>query len=85
MRRPKTIAPSNEPAAISLVDRLEAGWFRPAEVWTLSGRGRSAFYRDAKAGLIKIHKIGTRQAGCWGPDVRRYIEAPLTESIKDAA
>lgn len=85
MRRPKTIAPSNEPAAISLVDRLEAGWFRPAEVWTLSGRGRSAFYRDAKAGLIKIHKIGARQAGVWGPDVRRYLENPFTKPINRAA
>ncbi len=75
----------NHLSAVSLADRFEAGWFRPAEVWTLSGRGRSQFYRDAKAGLIRIHKIGARQAGCWGPDVRRYIESPFMEPIKHAA
>ncbi len=85
MLKKKSSQSSNQPGAISLADRLESGWFRPAEVWTLSGRGRSQFYRDAKAGIITIHKLGSRQAGCWGPDVRRYLESPFTNPINKAA
>lgn len=76
-----TGTPAQEASALTLADRYAGGWFRPAEVWILSGRGRSQFYRDAKAGLIKIHKLGPRQAGCFGPEVKRYVEMPFTPPV----
>jgi len=86
MSKNKTIgAPSKQGSALTLADRYAGGWFRPAEVWTLSGRGRSQFYRDVQAGLIKIHKLGPRQAGCFGPDVKRYVEIPFTSPVSEDA
>jgi hypothetical protein len=71
----KALTSGDKPApTITLQDRLEHGNLTIDEVCALASRSRTAFYADAKAGLVKIHKMGRRSV-VPGPAVKAYLAA----------
>jgi hypothetical protein len=71
----KALQPRDRPPlTITLQDRLEHGNLTVDEVCALASRSRTAFYADAKAGLVKIHKMGRRSV-IPGPVVKAYLAA----------
>ncbi len=66
--------PKNKTSPVTLQDRLEYGNLTIDEVCALASRSKTAFYADAKAGLVKIHKMGRRSV-IPGPAVKAYLAA----------
>jgi hypothetical protein len=71
--------PKNKPSLITLQERLEHGNLTIDEVCALASRSKTAFYADAKAGLVKIHKMGRRSV-IPGPVAVAYLAAVTVAS-----
>jgi hypothetical protein len=62
----------NKLEPLTIHDRLESGNLTVDEVCWLRNCSRVQFYRDRRAGLVAIEKIGRRSV-VRGPVAKRYI------------
>jgi hypothetical protein len=74
------MAQSHSPDAgrvFALADRFEHGNFSVGEILELARVSKTKFYTDAKAGLVRVDKFGTRSI-VRGPIARAYIRGSNT-------